>query len=847
MVPFVTDLVLLLFVKSTVILLVTWLITTLLRKHISANIRVSIWIVALISLVLMPVFNGALPSVTVKIPQAIVTPISQPEQFLTQRPSALPEKPTVEDTQPDDTDMAAQTPASVPESAAGTESVRSRLQEIVSGALLPVYVGVGLWILGVAGLIGRLSLGLVLLRRLSRTAESMENQIPEEVHSPLLEQIGLRRRVRIACTGKIQVPMVWGVLRPTVLLPENARSWDTQKLRVVLLHEFSHIRHGDFLIHVFAKMVCALYWMNPLIWFAAGHVRQEQEKACDNRVLNFGTVSFEYAEHLLDLVESLKTSRLHGITAAVAMSNRHDIKERIREVLDAGISRHPLTVQTALLVILLGTITLLPLALLQFEAARPYRFILLEAEDAELPVAMVTMQDVSASNGQYLRVADGYNSRDRPSAGGQIRYNFLVETAGEYVIWGRTQVASDGENSFWIRIDGGEWINWNGIRESGEWAWNEVFDSGQNGRSIIVSLPKGIHTLELAYREENIRLDKLLLTNHLTYRPTGKNPDRPSKNPFLVWLEAEDGWLERPMRMRRDIAASRWQFIEVEDDRESRDSPPSSGRASYRFQVRHSGVYRIWGRIFADDDEADSFWVRMDGGQWIRWNELLPHDRWGWAEVFDDTEEKVPIEFNLENGDHHLEIAYREDGARLDRLLITDDRNYYPRGYGQIQGDRKRMRSELQPERGRVTAPMQIGETGNSDGTTYIGVPSDREDEAGYADIDFTIPATDDYVILGRVQTAPGENSFYISLDGGEEVVWHLPVQNGRDTWWYPVSSRTDDPVEPVLYNLQKGTHTLRIRNREAGTRIDRLVVCNWADFVGMSTPAEGIAALEGF
>lgn len=54
----------------------------------------------------------------------------------------------------------------------------------------------------------------------------------------------------------------------------------------------------------------------------------------------------------------------------------------------------------------------------------------------------------------------------------------------------------------------------------------------------------------------------------------------------------------------------------------------------------------------------------------------------------------------------------------------------------------------------------------------------------------------------------------------------------GGDTieeWtWDPVSARTEDgPEDPVRFELSEGTHRIRIRNREDGAALDRLLVTN--------------------
>src|SRR5207245_1932911 len=40
--------------------------------------------------------------------------------------------------------------------------------------------------------------------------------------------------------------------------------------------------------------------------------------------------------------------------------------------------------------------------------------------------------------------------------------------------------------------------------------------------------------------------------------------------------------------------------------------------------------------------------------------------------------------YNLAAGAHTLVVAYREDGAKIDRLLITNDNNYVPMGMGPL-------------------------------------------------------------------------------------------------------------------------------------------------------------------
>ena len=52
-----------------------------------------------------------------------------------------------------------------------------------------------------------------------------------------------------------------------VVLPADYRTWDSEKLRIVLAHERSHIRQGDFYLQALAGLYAAIVWFSPLGWW----------------------------------------------------------------------------------------------------------------------------------------------------------------------------------------------------------------------------------------------------------------------------------------------------------------------------------------------------------------------------------------------------------------------------------------------------------------------------------------------------------------------------------------------------------------------------------------------------
>src|SRR5262249_27012514 len=120
-------------------------------------------------------------------------------------------------------------------------------------------------------------------------------------------RLNLTRRVRLLQSGRA-VLGTWGVLRPCVLLPEDASTWSEDRLRVVLTHELAHIQRLDWPVQMISELARAFYWFNPLFWFLCRWLRAESEHACDDVVLNAGINPNDYAAHLLDLVRTLRDS-----------------------------------------------------------------------------------------------------------------------------------------------------------------------------------------------------------------------------------------------------------------------------------------------------------------------------------------------------------------------------------------------------------------------------------------------------------------------------------------------------------------------------------------------------------
>lgn len=186
---------------------------------------------------------------------------------------------------------------------------------------------------GAALMLVRIAAGHMWLRCVLRRAERVDNLEWAQSIDQIGQTFGLRRpNVRVS--REIDVPLALGLFRRSIILPSEAARWSAERQRVVLLHEMAHIRRMDPLWHLAANAVVALHWFNPLAWLAAVRFRREQERSCDDAVLALGFPASAYAEHLLDIAQSIVAPTGPWPTAAIGMADEPDLEARIRALLD---------------------------------------------------------------------------------------------------------------------------------------------------------------------------------------------------------------------------------------------------------------------------------------------------------------------------------------------------------------------------------------------------------------------------------------------------------------------------------------------------------------------------------
>ncbi len=141
--------------------------------------------------------------------------------------------------------------------------------------------------------------------------------------------------VRVATTNI--GPLVTGVFRPIVILPQNfGQNFSERQRHFALIHELAHIKRRDLWMAFGALVFRALNWPNPLVHMAAAKFRIDQEAACDAYILKIigGGVRAKqnYAATLIHCAKLTQPASPTGQalqTNPLCLTIYHPLKERL--------------------------------------------------------------------------------------------------------------------------------------------------------------------------------------------------------------------------------------------------------------------------------------------------------------------------------------------------------------------------------------------------------------------------------------------------------------------------------------------------------------------------------------
>ena len=291
----------------------------------------------------------------------------------------------------------------------------------------------------------------------------------------------------------------------------------------------------------------------------------------------------------------------------------------------------------------------------------------------------------------------------------ELAFNVNFSTTGTYYVWVRGQGDSGNDDSLHAGLDGLSPAS--ADRMSGfnttSWVWKRDTMDGVPA-TLIISTP-GLHTIHLWMREDGLKVDKLLLRkSSSSSAPSGTGPAEslrvappppPSASAFQesagqVIMEAEhyDGIVSRSshdwtLETAKAGFSGTGYMSALPNSGSSINSgyTTSSPELSFNVNFTTTGTYYVWIRGQGDSGNDDSCHAGLDGTGAASADRIAGFvTSWTWKR---DTMDGAPATLVISSaGLHTIHLWMREDGLRVDRLLLRkSSSSTAPSGQGPVE------------------------------------------------------------------------------------------------------------------------------------------------------------------
>jgi beta-lactamase regulating signal transducer with metallopeptidase domain len=195
------------------------------------------------------------------------------------------------------------------------------------------------WITVAAIGLVRVGLGLWQLRKLRKSSRAVELTALDSELQSVWNESQPARGVELAVCDELRVPTAVGFFRPMVILPAWAiKEFSSEELKSVLIHELAHLRRHDDWTNLAQKILRAVFFFHPAVWWVERQLSLEREMACDDAVLAQTANPHTYAQCLVTMAE--KSFLRRGLALAqAAVSRMRQTSQRVSEILQKDRSR----------------------------------------------------------------------------------------------------------------------------------------------------------------------------------------------------------------------------------------------------------------------------------------------------------------------------------------------------------------------------------------------------------------------------------------------------------------------------------------------------------------------------
>jgi beta-lactamase regulating signal transducer with metallopeptidase domain len=141
-------------------------------------------------------------------------------------------------------------------------------------------------------------------KRIRPWCAAISRQDDLKILAAICREMNIRRKIPMMTCKLIKSPMVIGIFKQVLLLPEM--TFTPRQMKMILHHELVHIRRRDILYKCLVFAAKAVHWFNPFVHLLEAEADKEVEMSCDSEVTmnQNGIFRKDYCEVILAVVQN---------------------------------------------------------------------------------------------------------------------------------------------------------------------------------------------------------------------------------------------------------------------------------------------------------------------------------------------------------------------------------------------------------------------------------------------------------------------------------------------------------------------------------------------------------------
>lgn len=185
-----------------------------------------------------------------------------------------------------------------------------------------------IWSLGVILFSLRMALGYHQLSRLRREVQAIELPGILRQFNDLVNRSGIRKKIALASSLRVDIPVTLGHLKPVILLPIGLiNHLSPEETKAILAHEIAHIMRRDYLQNVLISSMEILFFYHPSVWWFSATIKTIREQCCDDLALELGAEPIALSKALIRLEEQATAP-----TFALAFAHKNQLLHRVQRL-----------------------------------------------------------------------------------------------------------------------------------------------------------------------------------------------------------------------------------------------------------------------------------------------------------------------------------------------------------------------------------------------------------------------------------------------------------------------------------------------------------------------------------